>query len=163
MFVQHKQLKFLSAPASKVAKLHSAPSAIQLAFAGCAPQPCRAYLMQLVGGGKALVVVAFYLLEQHESIFFVPPQGEVFAAEAASLYEEGYQFVESMGFVLMESDFHLLSRQDKQTYWARLPFTQPATAAGGVRDMTAVADPEEELSRLRQKSLASLGRYLATL
>lgn len=162
-FTQHKKLTFLSAPAAKVAKLHSSSSAIQLAFSGYPPQPCRAYLLQLTGGGKVLVLVAFYLLETRSTVFFVSEKGEVATNEADKVYEEGYQFVESMGFVLTETDFHLLSVADKQSYWSKLPITQPPHAVSGRQENSLPDKSEEELQLLREKSLSSLGRYLASM
>lgn len=163
MFIQHKQLTFLSAPATRVSSLQSSPSAIQLAFSGFSPQPCRAYLLQLVGGGKALVIVAFYLLESRRNIFFVPEKGEVPLAQVSKMYEDGNEFIESMGFVLMESDFHLLSPVNKQKYWEKLPITQPPEATVNKPDNLVPGKNEEDLQLLREKSLASLGRYLASL
>jgi hypothetical protein len=163
MFTQHKQLKFLSAPVTKVDQLQSSPAAIQLAFSGYSPQPCRAYLLQLSAGGKALVVVAFYLLESRNTIFFVPEKGEVAVTHVNKVYEEGYEFIESMGFVLTESDFHLLSPADKQKYWSKLPITQPPDATIVKQEELLPDKNEENLQLLRDQSLASLGRYLASI
>lgn len=163
MFIQHKQLKFLSAPASRITHLQSSPSAIQLTFSGYLPQPCRAYLLQLSGSGKALVMVAFYLLESHSTIFFVPEKGEVPLDQAKKNYEEGIEFVESMGFVLTESDFHLLSPTDKQNYWNKIPITQPPEARASKQEVISPSKKEEDLKLLRDKSLTSLGRYLASM
>ncbi len=163
MFIQHKQLTFLAAPATKVTSLQSSPSAIQLAFSGFSPQPCRAYLLQLTGGGKALVMVAFYLLESRRTIFFVPEKGEVPLTQISRIYEDGNEFIESMGFVLTESDFHLLSPADKQKYWEKLPITQPPAAVVSKPQSILSSKNEEDLQLLREKSLASLGRYLASL
>jgi len=161
MFIQHKQLKFLSAPASKVTHLQSSPSAIQLAFSGYPPQPCRAYLLQLGGGGKALVIVAFYLLESRRTVFFVPEIGEVPLAQADKVYEEGNDFVESMGFILTQADFHLLSPAEKQNYWGKVPITTPPDEAVAKKENTLLE--QEDLQQLRDQSLASLGRYLASM
>lgn len=163
MFIQHKQLNFLSAPATKVTYLQSSPAAIQLAFSGYPPQPCRAYLLQLGASGKALVMVAFYLLESHTSVFFVPEKGEVPIAQANKLFEEGNEFVESMGFILTESDFHLLSPADKQNYWSKVPITQPPEAKVIKQEGIILSKNEADLQLLRDKSLASLGRYLSSM
>ncbi len=163
MFTQHKQLKFLSAPVTKVDQLQSSPTAIQLAFSGYPPQPCRAYLLQLSGGGKALVVVAFYLLESRNTVFFVPEKGEVSVVQVSKVYEEGYEFIESMGFVLTESDFHLLSAADKQKFWSKLPITQPPDAPVVQQESVLPNKVEENYQRLCDKSLSSLGRYLASI
>lgn len=162
-FNQHKKLNFLSAPAARVAKLHSSSAAVQLSFSGYSPQPCRAYLLQLSGGGKALVLVAFYLTETGCTVFFVPEKGEVPANLADRIYEQGYQFAESMGFVLTETDYHLLSTTEKEKYWNKLPITRPPQAPAAQQAADVPRKGEEEMQLLREKSLSSLGRYLASL
>lgn len=164
MFIQHKQLKYLSAPLTKVTHLHSASAAIQLAFTGYPPQPCRAYLLQLVGGAKALVIVAFYLLESRTSVFFVPDQGEVAVKDVDKVFEEGYQFVESMGFDLTDTDFHLLGAADRQNYWGQLPITQPPPQENkALKEKVSTSKSAEELQLLCEKSLTSLGHFLASM
>ncbi|PLY03141.1 MAG: hypothetical protein C0622_04785 [Desulfuromonas sp.] len=169
MFVQHKQLKTLNVPAEKVVHLHLADGGVQLAFAGYPPQFCRAYLVQVTDGQKALVVVAFYLMKSQESIFFVPKGGQVSVAQVAGVYDEGYTFVESMGFMLTESDFHLLSEQEKKKYWYALPICRSVQAGAAVvisssEEQTEKAYPTSEvLQELTQIGLESLGRYLASI
>lgn len=170
MFVQHKKLTYLNVGAEKIAHLHAASSSVQLAFADFSPQQCRAYLLQIAGGDKVLVVVAFYLVDSQRSIFFVPKYGEVEQADAEQIYEEGFSFVESMGFVLTETDFHLLSLSRKQSYWSALPIcqrpqerqekpSQKGEGSGAGSDSSASGD----LQKLRDNSLESLGRFLASL
>ncbi len=162
MFIQHKQLKHLSIPAEKVTHLHSSSSSVQLAFAEYPPQLCRAYLLQISGGDKVLVVVAFYLVESQSSIFFIPKFGELSEEEVEEIYEEGYSFIESMGFILTETDYHLLPQQKQQSYWSALPICQPPsqkTADVPLRDEKA----EQEMKKLRLQSRKSLGRFFASL
>ncbi|WP_321371918.1 hypothetical protein [uncultured Desulfuromusa sp.] len=162
MFIQHKQLKNLNVPAEKVTHLHVASGSVQLAFAGYPPQLCQAYLLQISGGSKVLIVVAFYLEESQSSIFFVPKFGELPVEDAEAVYEEGYSFIESMGFVLNESDFHLLSDQKKRSYWSALPISQlPKNKAVNRSEVSIKKD--EEMLKLRRRSLESLGRFFASL
>lgn len=162
MFIQHKQLESLNIPAGKIARLHSASSCVQLAFAGYPPQLCQAYLLQISGGNKVLIVVAFYLSDSQCSIFFVPKFGELPAEDAEAMYEEGYSFVESMGFVLNETDYHLLSEQKKLSYWAALPICQPPRKKAEEPSASATKN-NDEMNRLRLRSLESLGRFLASM
>lgn len=162
MFIQHKQLKNLNIPAGKVAHLHSASSSVQLSFAGHLPQLCRAYLLQISGGDKTLIVVAFYLAESQCSIFFVPKFGELSHEDAEEVYEEGYGFIESMGFVLTESDYHLLSEEKKQSYWSKLPICQPPVVKSAKISPSATK-AEQEIKKLRSRSLKSLGRFFASM
>lgn len=162
MFIQHKQLKSLNVPAEKVAHLHVASSSVQVAFAGYPPQLCQAYLLQITGGNKILIVVAFYLQESQSSIFFVPKFGELPAEDAEAIYEEGYSFIESMGFVLNESDFHLLSASQKQSYWTALPICQ-LPKVHQVDKAGVEIKEDEEMQKLRQRNLESLGRLFASL
>ena len=164
MFIQHKKLKCLKIPAEKVVHLHTASSSVQLAFAGFPPQLCQAYLLQIAGGNKVLIVVAFYLEENQSTIFFVPKFGELPAEDAAAVYEEGYNFVESMGFVLTESDYHLLSQIKKQQYWDSLPISRESALEGGSKPKPDMASKEsEEITKLRLQSVKSLGRVFASL
>lgn len=162
MFIQHKQLQSLNIPAGKVTHLHSASSSVQLAFSGYPPQLCRSYLLQITGGNKVLVVVAFYLAESRSSIFFVPKFGELSAEEAEDVYEEGYSFIESMGFVLTETDYHLLSEEKQQSYWSALPICQPP-GKKTVEISPQAKEIERKMKRLRSASRKSLGRFLASL
>lgn len=168
MFVQHKQLKSLNVAPEKVARLHAASSSVQLAFSGFAPQLCSAYLLQVTGGDKALIVVAFHLIDSRCSIFFVPKCGEVNSSEADRVYEEGYNFVESMGFVLTETDYHLFPANKKIPYWTSLPICRPPAQksssvkeSGGQADKSAVSD--QEVKKAVNAGRASLGRFLASL
>jgi len=162
MFIQHKQLKSLNVPAEKVSRLHYASSSVQLAFAGYPPQLCQAYLLQINGRDKVLVVVAFYLEESRCSIFFVPKFGELPEEDAEPVYEEGYGFVESMGFVLTETDYHLMSAEKKLGYWTQLPICQTAKGADAGTPSAVVKD-DAVLNNYRQVSLKSLGRLFSSL
>lgn len=165
MFIQHKQLKNLNVAVEKIASLHSASSGVQLAFSGFPPQTCQAYLMRIVGGQKVLIVVAFYLTESCCSIFFVPRHGEVSIADAEKVYDEGYSFIESMGFILNETDFHLLSEDKKKSYWQALPIAKPSKLADSTDDRSRdlqVAQ-RKKLQHLSAVSSESLGRFLASM
>ncbi|MCK5826073.1 MAG: hypothetical protein KAG93_03500 [Desulfuromusa sp.] len=172
MFIQHKQLKNLNIPAGKISHLHSSSSSLQLSFAEYSPQLCWAYLLQISGGDKTLVVVAFYLAESQCSIFFVPQYGEVPDEDAEKVYEEGYSFIESMGFDLTETDYHLLSEKKKKSYWAVLPIRQspaektakvavPAEKAAKVPVLSEKTEPG--LEKLCSRSLESLGNLFASM
>lgn len=166
MFIQHKQLKVLNLPASRVARLNSSGCNVQMAFPGYPPQMCAAYLVSLSSNAKVLVLVAFYLSESRHTIFFVPKEGEVAVENAERMFEEGFVFAESMGFVLNETDFHLLSTEGQQKLWASLPICQAGLQGAPLADEEQattgdkVADPLEEY---RERSLKSLGRFLASL
>ena len=158
MFVQHAQLKHLAVGAEKVGHLHAASSSVQLAFSGYPPQLCRAYLVRISGASKELVVVAFHLLENEASIFFVPRCGEVTADKVERVYEEGYSFIESMGFILTETDFHRLSLEDKRQYLKKLPICQ----APQLKSSEAQQLLEQEVAALRTNTRQSFGRFLAS-
>jgi hypothetical protein len=168
MFIQHKQLKVLNVPATKVARLNSSGCNVQMAFPGFPPQMCAAYLVSLTSGNKVLVVVAFYLSESRQSIFFVPKRGEVSVEEAEGTFEQGFIFAETMGFVLNETDYHLLSAGDQQKLWSALPIcrlpsakasSSAAPAAAGQKSATS----QDPLDEYRERSLKSLGRFLSSM
>lgn len=166
MFVQHKQLQTLQVAPDRVSHLHTSSSPVQLAFVGFTPQLCQAYLARLEGRQKVLIVVAYYLTESQQTVFFVPRCGEVEYDKADEVYEEGYAFVESMGFVLTETDYHLLAGTKKQRYWQDLPISQrPAAAAAGTLSSASQSDRQRsnELQQSRSRCRESLGRLLASL
>ena len=165
MFVQHKQLQILKVPASRVARLNTSSASVQLAFPGYPPQVAQAFLVALSGGSKVLILVGFYLTESKVSIFFVSQRGEVPVEEIEAVFDEGFVFAESMGFILNETDYHLLSSSDQQKLWASLPICRATesvdTAAPATERRTAA--PGSELEAYRQRSLESLGRFLSSL
>ncbi len=168
MFIQHKPLKMLNVPAAKVARLNTSGCNVQMAFPGHPPQMCAAYLVSLTSGNKVMVVVAFYLSKSDLSIFFVPKSGEVSVEEAEQTFEQGFVFAESMGFVLNETDYHLLSSADQQKLWSALPICraaakkteQQATDRGVPDKANSAQDPLDEY---RERSLKSLGRFLSSM
>lgn len=164
MFVQHKQLKFLNVPASKISRLNTSAYSIQLALPGYLPQMAAAYLVALAGGSKVLVVVGLHLADSEASVFFVPKQGEVPVEDAERVFEEGFVFAESMGFVLNETDFHLMSTQDQQALWAAMPVSRLAGPTMESQATDSDQGPKaDELETYRQRSLESLGRFLSSM
>ncbi len=169
MFVQHKQLQVLKVPATKVARLNTSSATVQLAFEGYPPQVAQAYLVALSGGSKELFLVGFYLTESKVSIFFVPQRGEAPVEEIEQVFDEGFVFAESMGFILSETDYHLLSSADQQKLWLSLPICREAEPASASAPSSAVAEKKatatcgSQLEEYRQRSLESLGRFLSSL
>lgn len=166
MFVQHKPSKGFNVPASRVARLNSSGCNVQMAFPGYPPQMCAAYLVSLSSGPKVMILVIFYLSESRQSIFYVPKCGEVSVEDAEKTFEEAFVFAETMGFVLNETDFHLLSAEDQQKHWNSLPFfhtTAKSAAESSVVAESVPAGTEDPLDDYRERSLKSLGRFLSSM
>ncbi|NOY13960.1 MAG: hypothetical protein GXP51_09910 [Deltaproteobacteria bacterium] len=165
MFIQHRQLKVLNVPAARVARLNSSGCNVQMAFPGHPPQMCASYLISLSSGNKVLIVVAFYLSESRRSIFFVPKCGEVPVEEAEEIFDEGFVFAESMGFVLNETDYHLLSTADQQKLWSSMPICQVSATAAKAESAApqSPTDRRDSLDEYRERSLKSLGRFLSSM
>ncbi len=161
MFVQHKNLKSLSISASKVTHLHAASSSVQLAFAGFPPQLCSAYLVWVSSGDKSLIVIGFYLKESECSVFFVPKGGEVLSTQALEVYQHGLNFVESMGFVLGETDFHLMPAAKKERFWNSLPISQLPKKLSDATPQSATPVEDARSQEIRKQCRASLGRFLS--
>jgi hypothetical protein len=169
LFIQHKQLQNLNLSPEKIVRLHVASSNVQLAFTGFSPQLCSAYLLQIKGGDKVLVVVAFYLIESRRSIVFLPKYGEVASSDAEQVYEDGFNFIESMGFVLTETDYHLFPADKKASYWTSLPICRSPESKSARQEepqpgpKNADETVEEQLQRLARDSRESLGRFLVSM
>jgi hypothetical protein len=169
MFVQHKQLKVLNIPAGKIARLNTSAYNVQMAFPGYPPQLGAAFLIAVSGGSKVLIIVGFFLSESKQSIFFVPQQGEVPVEEAEAVFDEGFVFTESMGFVLSETDFHLLSNDDQRKLWQSLPICRALDEISAAEPMAQFAanesaeNNENDLEHYRKRSLESLGRFLSSM
>lgn len=161
MFVQHAQLKQLSVAPEKIVRLHSAQSCVQLAFPNFPPQLCQAYLLCLAGKQKSLILVAYYLVESGCAIFFVPKYGEVEAQDIDAVYEEGWSFIESMGFLLSDTDYPLMTAEEQKRYMADWPICRPPQEKEGDRRGEGLI--EKEIRDLRGRSLDSFGRFLASL
>jgi hypothetical protein len=168
MFVQHKQLKILTVPATKVARLNTSGCSVQMVFPGYPPQLCASYLVSLSRGNRVLVVVAFYLSESRKSIFFVPKCGEVSVEVAEETFDQGFVFAETMGFVLSETDYHLLSSKDQEKLWSALPICQASTPKAVQQTAEPAIEPKTEIAQdpideYRERSLKSLGRFLSSM
>lgn len=168
MFVQHKQLKVLNVPATKVVRLNTSGCNVQMVFPGYPPQLCASYLASLTSGNKVMVVVAFYLSESQQSIFFVPKCGEVSVEVAEETFEQGFVFAETMGFVLSETDYHLLSSGDQEKLWSALPICQALTPKVIQQNSEPAVEPKTEITQdpideYRDRSLKSLGRFLSSM
>ncbi len=164
MFVQHKQLKFLNVSASRISRLNTSAYGIQLALPGHVPQMAAAYLVAVAGGSKVLVVVGLHLADSDTSVFFVPQSGEVPVEDAERVFEEGFVFAESMGFVLNETDYHLMSTQDQQNLWASMPISRRSGETSAFAETSAASSiNSEDLETYRQRSLESLGRFLSSM
>jgi len=124
MFVEHNTVNLSTFPADKVVRIHSSCGDIQMTFPGFPPQRCGAHLVALNKDSKLLIVAGFYLSESCETVFFAPDEGAVEFGDLEAAFDDGLQFVESMGFILSETDYHELSETNKQKTWASLSICQ---------------------------------------
>ena len=115
-------------------------------------------------------------VKHFDFITSVMKENEIFLLRnAEETYEEGYSFVESMGFVLTETDYHLSSVKKKQSYWTALPICQPpkkqepdtpVSTEIPVQESDAPVSaeiPVQEIEKLRSRSLKSLGSFFASM
>jgi len=121
VFLWDKSASILDVSADKVVHLLRSMRAVQLALPGMSVQQATAYLCQYRGGTGIVTVAAFHLEKQQRLAFYFSDPKEVPAAKADSLLDQGMNFVESMGFLLADLDFHLLSASDRDLLWGSLP------------------------------------------
>jgi len=136
MFVQQKKLTVLTLPSSRVRRLLTSTVDVQVALSGFPSQMASAYLVALKSGVGIQVVLGFFLADSRISVFFLPEAGEVTAEKADSMLEDGLEFAESIGFVLADADVDLMTPEQLDKYWRKLPICNKFTGSVPVTKKT---------------------------
>lgn len=177
MFIRKKDLERLDIPSQRVLRLQRSLSDVQVALPGFPAQPATAYLCAFGVERGVRVVVALHLQTSRRVVFYVDDAGAASKKNPASLFDEGMQFAESMGFMLGELDFQQITPEARAALWNSLPLkngnrvsagaARPAPA-GGERapepspPVVKVAPPPEIRAPRRKEMVENLGRFLAS-
>ncbi|MDT8442979.1 MAG: hypothetical protein RQ722_01710 [Desulfuromonadales bacterium] len=158
MFQWDKTINAINIGANKIVHLFRSMRDLQLALPGLSAQQASAFLCQYhVEGGIATVAI-FHLHKSEVLAFYCSDPRVVLEQETDSMLCKGLDFVESMGFLMTDQDFHLLDVADQEKLWASLPIK---TGLTGERELlsepAAGKNTEEKLAaRIRERKVETV-------
>jgi hypothetical protein len=144
MFQWDKSITSISIPAGKVVNLFRSMRDVQMALPGIPGQMATAFVCQYHWQDGIATVAAFHLHKSGLLAFYASSPRIVPAAKSGNMLDQCLNFVESMGFLLTDQDFHLLEPADQDMLWSSLPLgaglqeeTPPLEAAAAGRKGSA--------------------------
>jgi hypothetical protein len=155
MFQWDKTINAINLSADKIVHLFRSMRELQLALPGLSAQQSSAFLCQYhVDGGIATVAV-FHLHKSEVLAFYCSDPRIVLEQEADSILGQGLDYVESMGFLMTDQDFHLLDVADQEKLWASLPIK---AGLAGERELLSeeVAEKiteEKSVARIKEREV----------
>lgn len=121
MFQWDKTINAINLSTDKIVHLFRSMRELQLALPGLSAQQASAFLCQYQVDGGVATVAIFHLHKSEVLAFYCSDPRIVLEQEADSILGQGLDFVESMGFLMTDQDFHLLDVADQEKLWASLP------------------------------------------
>lgn len=122
MLVLVNEMRSLDIAPSRVLRLHRSMQRLEVAIPGYLPQKASAFVCAYIGEkGGARVAAVLHLKETDELVFYLNNDGDAPQSEAGRLLNEGITFVESMGFLTADAEYHLVSAEKKEKLWAGVP------------------------------------------
>ena len=121
MFQWDKSINAVNLPAGKVVQLFRSMRDVQLALPGVSAQEASAYLCQYQTEGGVGTVAIFHLHKSRLLAFYYSDPRVVSEQKTDSMFDQGLNFVESMGFLMTDQDIHLLKDADRESLWDSLP------------------------------------------
>lgn len=130
MFQWDKSIPSIDIPADQVLHLFRSMRTVQMALPGVPSQEASAYLCQYEEkkGGGVLTAAVFHMHKSEILAFYYSDPKAVTADKADGAFDQGMNFVESMGFLLADLDIHLLTGDDRDMFWDSLPLRKGADA-----------------------------------
>ncbi len=171
MFEWDKQCERLEVAPDRVRRLMCSLGDTQVALPGLPSQKSSAFLCAYEGSVGIEVVVVFLLHKSRRLAIYRDARGSVVPQKLEKRLAEALHFAESLGFLLDDMEFHLLSPHEQRVRWNLLPLAHggafgldPPVSAGQAAATTALDLPSlEELSQRRRIFIEKLGRFMATL
>jgi len=166
MFVWRKEIDRLDIPANHVLRLYRSLNVIQVALPGLSAQEATVYLGAFKQEKGILIAAIFHFQADRKLVFYLYQDGSVGKKEATRVLEEGIVFAESMGFMLSDMDYQLLSSDEQEALWESLPLrlgaAEPAAAATGtVPPVTRTEPPKPDRSSESSKVSSGTSPQLA--
>jgi hypothetical protein len=123
MFHWQKKVQRLDIPAQRVLLLQKSLCNVQLALPGLFSQLASAYLCVFTAEKGIRVVAVFHLHESRQLAFYFY-DGEVRQQDRNRVLTEGINFIETMGFMLVDLDFPQIDLAERTALWESLPLRQ---------------------------------------
>jgi len=145
MFKWDESISRLDMPAENALRLMRSMRDVQMALPGLPSQEASAYLCQYRSGDLVATVAVFHLQRSSQLAFYRSEPPEVVAGKADGMFEQGLDFVESMGFLLSDMDIDQMTAADRTMLWESLPL-RTGVEAGKNRESaapTAAAEKEQ--------------------
>jgi len=153
MFAADPRITHIPAAREQVVSLHASLNKPHIAVPGKQAQEVQAYLVGV--GSSAGTLTAFvylYLSETREPVVYIDPQRlRLSPADYPAVEADAVAFVESMGFMLENLNYHALSPEQQAALLASLPCfqaePQAALAAADPRTAEKSDPPQVRLAR----------------
>ncbi|PLY02677.1 MAG: hypothetical protein C0623_03350 [Desulfuromonas sp.] len=120
-----EKLKRLDISAPNVLRLQRSLADLQIAIPGQKAQKATAYVCAFNTGKGVRVVVALHLKDEYKLIYYLNTEGEIHRDKASHVLNEGVNFSETLGFMMVDLDFHKMEGAEKVSFWESLPLKNP--------------------------------------
>lgn len=131
MYQWQKDIARLDIPADAVMHLETSIADVQVALPGFSAQESAAYLLVYAKEERYHGVIALHLTTDDRVVYFLE-EGGVLQKDVPKSIEAGHNFLESMGFLLSNSDILKLDLPDRDALWQSLPVR--LGSSGGLRE-----------------------------
>ncbi len=121
MFKWSESVGAIDVPADKVVHLFRSMRDVQLALPGISAQLSSAYVCQFKKDGGICTAAVFHLHKSNLLAFYLADPPVVPSQKTDSMLDQGLNFIESMGFLMTDQDYHLLDAADQEMLWSSLP------------------------------------------
>jgi len=153
MFVAEPRIRFIPATREQVVSVIASLNKPHIAVPGKAAQEVQGYIVGV--GNSAGTITAFvylFLSESHEAVVYIDPQRlRVAPADYPDAEGDAVGFVESMGFMLENLNYHALGPDQQAALLASLPCFQaelkPAAASNEAKGSEKSEPPQVRLAR----------------
>ncbi len=153
MFVAEPRIRFIPATREQVVSVIASLNKPHIAVPGKPAQEVQGYIVGV--GNSAGTITAFvylYLNESHEAVVYIDPQRlRVAPADYPDAEGDAVAFVESMGFMLENLNYHGLGPEQQAAVIASLPCfqaePQAAAAAHDPKGADKAEPPQVRLAR----------------
>jgi len=149
VFRPDASLRQLPATREQVVSIVESINQPQVSIPGKAAQAVQAHLVGLRNAdGSFSIYVGLHLRQTGESVIYRPQRRELPVEAYPEVETEGLQFLESMGFMLDNTNFRNLGPDAQEQAMRRVPLFHPPRPAPAAAAADPQAGPRQALARL---------------